>query len=104
MQPNQTIELKIIDLGMEGEGIAKLEGYTFFVPYALPGETVKAKITHLKKGKNLGYADLKEIVEPSPDRVKTPCNRFGRCGGCTMMHLAYEKLAIYKHMSSKNIA
>lgn len=96
MQPNQTIELKIIDLGMEGEGIAKLEGYTFFVPYALPGETVKAKITHLKKGKNLGYADLKEIVEPSPDRVKTHCNRFGRCGGCTMMHLAYEKQLEYK--------
>ncbi len=96
MQPNQTIELKIIDLGMEGEGIAKAEGYTFFVPYALPGETVKAKITHLKKGKNLGYADLKEIVEPSPDRVKTPCNRFGRCGGCTMMHLAYEKQLEYK--------
>lgn len=62
MQPNQTIELNIIDLGMEGEGIGKYEGYTFFVPYALPGEVVKAKITHLKKGKNVGYATLKEIV------------------------------------------
>ncbi|MBQ8177552.1 MAG: 23S rRNA (uracil(1939)-C(5))-methyltransferase RlmD [Clostridia bacterium] len=96
MQPNQTIELNIIDLGMEGEGIAKYEGYTFFVPYALPGEKVKAKITHLKKGKNLGYATLKEVVEPSPFRVKPLCNRFGRCGGCTMMHLDYQKQLEYK--------
>ena len=96
MQHNQTIELNIIDVGMEGEGIAKYEGYTFFVPYALPGEVVKAKITHLKKNKNLGYATLKEIVVESKDRVKTPCNRFGRCGGCTMMHLDYQKQLEYK--------
>ena len=99
MQPNQTIELNIVDLGMEGEGIAKYEGYTFFVPYALPGERVKAKITHLKKGKNLGYAVLKEVVEASPYRVKPPCNRFGRCGGCTMMHLDYQKQLEYKKKS-----
>lgn len=103
MQPNQTVELNIIDLGMEGEGVGKFEGYTFFVPYALPGERVRAKITHLKKGKNLGYADLKEIVEPSPDRVKPPCNRFTRCGGCTMMHLSYEKQLEYKKKNLKSI-
>lgn len=103
MQPNQTIELNIIDVGMEGEGIAKYEGYTFFVPYALPGETVKAKITHLKKNKSLGYATLKEIVVASPDRVKTPCNRFGRCGGCTMMHLDYEKQLEYKKKNLSSI-
>lgn len=103
MQPNQTIELNIVDLGMEGEGIAKLEGYTFFVPYALPGEVVKAKITHLKKGKNIGFADLKEIVEPSPNRVKPPCNRFTRCGGCTMMHLSYEKQLEFKKKNVQTI-
>lgn len=103
MQPNQTIELNIIDLGMEGEGIGKYEGYTFFVPYALPGEVVKAKITHLKKGKNLGYATLKEIVAPSNNRVQTPCNRFGRCGGCTLMHLDYSKQLEYKKKNLQTI-
>ena len=103
MQPNQTIEFDIIDIGMEGEGIGKYEGYTFFVPYALPGERIKAKITHLKKGKNVGYATLKEIVTPSLDRVKTPCNRFGRCGGCTLMHLDYQKQLEHKKKNVQNV-
>ncbi len=103
MQPNQTVELKIIDLGIEGEGIAKFEGYTFFVPYALPGEVVKAKITHIKKNKQLAYATLKEVVEASPSRVKPPCNRFGRCGGCTEMHLDYQKQLEYKHKNLQTI-
>ena len=103
MQPNQTIELNIIDIGMEGEGIGKYQDYTFFVPYALPGEIVKAKITHLKKGKNVGYATLKEIVEPSQYRVKPPCNRFTRCGGCTLMHLDYPKQLEYKKKNVQTI-
>lgn len=103
MQPNQTIELNVIDLGMDGEGIAKYEGYTFFVPYALPGEVIKAKITHLKKGKNVGYATLKDIVTASPYRIKTPCNRFGRCGGCTLMHLDYQKQLEYKKKNVQTI-
>lgn len=103
MQPNQTIELNILDIGMDGEGIGKYEGYTFFVPYALPGEVVKAKITHLKKSKNVGYATLKEIVKESPYRVKTQCNRFGRCGGCTLMHLEYKNQLEYKKKSLQAI-
>ncbi len=103
MQPNQTVELIITDIGMDGEGIAKYEGVTFFVPYALKGERVKAKITHIKKGKNIGYAVLKEILEPSLDRVTPPCNRFTRCGGCTMMHLDYGKQVECKRENLKRI-
>ncbi len=103
MQPNETIELKITDLGMDGEGIGRFEGVTFFVPYALVGETVKAKITHIKKGKNIGYATLKEIVERSPKRITPPCNRFTRCGGCTMMHMEYGEQLQYKKKSLERI-
>ena len=80
MQPNETCEFTIDDLGMNGEGIAHKEGATVFIPYALKGERVRAKLTYLRKG--IG-------VEASPDRVKPPCNRFTRCGGCTLMHCAY---------------
>ncbi|MBO5775981.1 MAG: 23S rRNA (uracil(1939)-C(5))-methyltransferase RlmD [Clostridia bacterium] len=103
LQPNQTIELNIHDLGMEGEGIGRYEDITFFVPYALPGERVKAKITHIKRNKNIGFADLKEVIEASPYRVKTPCNRFGRCGGCTLMHLEYDEQLKYKRKSVENV-
>lgn len=87
MQPNETCEFTIDDLGMNGEGIAHKEGATVFIPYALKGERVRAKLTYLRKG--IGYAELKEVVEASPDRVTPPCNRFTRCGGCTLMHCAY---------------
>lgn len=101
MQPNMTIELTVSDLGMDLEGIGKYGEYTVFVPYALPGERVKAKIAKIKK--NLVFAELKEIVEPSPLRVKPPCNRFGRCGGCDCMHLDYQEGLKYKKKNIERI-
>lgn len=101
MQPNMTIELTVSDLGMDCEGIGRYGEYTVFVPYALPGERVKAKIVKIKK--NLVFADLKEILEPSPMRIKPPCNRFGRCGGCDCMHLDYAEGLKYKKKNLERI-
>lgn len=49
VQPNKYIELKIRDLGFNGEGVGEYEGYTVFVPFALPNEIVKAKVLHVKR-------------------------------------------------------
>ena len=81
-------ELTIEAYGMSGEGIAKKDGFTFFVPFALVGEKIKARITHVNK-KGLIFATLNEIVVPSETRIKPPCNRFTRCGGCDLMHMDY---------------
>ena len=84
------LTLDVVAYGMEGEGIAKENGYTFFIPFAIKGEKVKVKVIHVNK-KNLVFCELKEILESSEMRVKPECNRFMRCGGCDMAHIKYEE-------------
>jgi len=97
---NQEIVLTIDDIGVDGEGIGHIDGYTFFVKEALPGETIRALV--LKVNKNYGFAKMLELIEKSEDRVNPACEYASRCGGCTLMHLSYEKQLIYKEQKVKN--
>lgn len=45
---HEAYTVAIRDLGVHGEGIGSVDGFTVFVPGALPGETVTVKITLLK--------------------------------------------------------
>jgi len=83
------IILDIHDLGISGEGIGNIQGFTIFVEGALPLEKVEARITLLKK--NYGVAKLLKIIKASPHRIKPPCPLFDRCGGCQIMHFDYQK-------------
>ncbi len=91
---NKTYEVKIVDLGVNGEGIGKFSGFTLFVDGALPDEVVLAKV--VKLGKSFGNAEVVDIVEPSPFRVKPSCEHFGECGGCSIMSFDYEQSIKYK--------
>ena len=86
-QKNQELTLLITSLSSEGQGVGRSEGVAFFVPFALPGETVRAHI--IKVEKRYCIAKIVEILEPSPDRVEPKCEAFAKCGGCAMMHLSY---------------
>ena len=86
-QKNQELKLLITSLSSEGQGVGRSEGVAFFVPFALPGETVRAHI--IKVEKRYCIAKIVEILEPSPDRVEPKCEAFAKCGGCAMMHLSY---------------
>ena len=93
MKQNDILQLEIADVGVGGEGIAHKDGATVFVPFALPGETVKVKVNHVKR--DLVFADILEVLTPSPLRVYVPCNRYRRCGGCDLLHVEYaEQLEI----------
>ena len=94
MKKNDSIELKIEDMGVDGEGIGKYEGMTFFVKDAVIGDTIRAGITKLKK--NYGYARVQEILEPSPYRVKPECPLYARCGGCQIQAMDYRQQLCYK--------
>lgn len=94
MQTNQEIKLTVQRLGIHAEGISSLEGYTFFVEGALPGETVSALITEKKK--SYGKAKLLKVLSPSPYRSPPPCSLFGECGGCQFMHLEYSQQLLAK--------
>jgi 23S rRNA (uracil1939-C5)-methyltransferase len=91
---NQTVEIVIEDVSHEGNGVGRYEGYTLFVPGALPGERIKAKATKLKK--QFGYARLMEIMEPAPSRTEPLCPLYKRCGGCTLQHMDYEAQLLFK--------
>lgn len=80
--------VSIQDLGVHGEGIGRCGGLTVFVPGALPGETVEADISLLKKSYAVGT--LRRILTPSPDRTAPLCPVYESCGGCQISHLTYE--------------
>lgn len=91
---HQEIELTIDSLTNLGSGVARVEGWVVFVPFALPGETVKARV--YRNDKNCSHADLVEVLVPSPDRVQPVCPLFGECGGCQYQHLDYQKQLEWK--------
>ncbi|MGD8245231.1 MAG: TRAM domain-containing protein, partial [Anaerolineae bacterium] len=83
-----TVQLTAMAHG--GDALGRHEGKVIFVPYAIPGETVRARIVEDKD--HYAFASLVEVVEPSPDRVDPPCPYFGqgKCGGCQWQHIAYD--------------
>ena len=89
MKPNagEEIALSIDNLGINGEGVGRFQGFTLFVEGALPGETVHAAIQETRT--TFARAEVVQVITASPHRVKPPCPLFSRCGGCQLMHLAY---------------
>ncbi len=86
--------LRIEKMVQGGEGMARLEnGRVCFVAGALPGELCKVRLTFQKKDFTKGR--VVEVIESSPDRVKPLCPLYGKCGGCSLQHLASEKQAEY---------
>ena len=89
----RTVDLKIEDIAFGGKGVARESGKAVFVPFTIDGERVSAQIVREKK--QFAEAELVDLQEISPHRVKSQCPYFGRCGGCAYQHIAYEhQLAI----------
>lgn len=87
MKVGDSLDLLIDDIDSGGKGIAHLDGYTIFVPFAITGEKITAKVNYIKR--NLAFATMTHIIAPSEDRVKPVCPIYYRCGGCDIMHLGY---------------
>ncbi len=94
MKKNERMIIKIEDIGVNGEGIGKVEGYTLFVKDALIGDTVEAVITKAKK--NYGYAKMQKVLKASPHRVERRCPVARQCGGCQIQELSYEAQLDFK--------
>ncbi|EGG81303.1 23S rRNA (uracil-5-)-methyltransferase RumA [Lachnospiraceae bacterium 2_1_46FAA] len=94
MRKNETAVVKIEDIGVNGEGIGKVDGYTLFVKDAVIGDVVDVKV--MKAKKNYGYAKLINVLEPSKDRVQAKCSVARQCGGCQIQELSYEKQLEFK--------
>ncbi|MCL1901640.1 MAG: 23S rRNA (uracil(1939)-C(5))-methyltransferase RlmD, partial [Firmicutes bacterium] len=94
---HKQITLNIADIGASGEGIAKLNNNTVFIPFALPDEKVEIKIMHRKQ--NLMFGKLLEILTPSEERIRPRCELFTKCGGCQLQHMKnYNQLKLKTKM------
>lgn len=83
-------ELTLTLSGMAHGGMAMgrdKSGRAIFVPYAIPGETVRVRVPDDKR--NYARAELLEVIQPSPERVTPACRHFGICGHCHFQHMNY---------------
>lgn len=94
MQKNDIVTADIEDIGVNGEGIGKVDGYTLFIKDAVIGDRVEAKV--MKAKKNYGYARLMKILEPSEARVQPRCAFARKCGGCQIQEMSYEQQLAFK--------
>ena len=85
---NQIIDIKIIDVSTDGNGIGKYENIAIFTPQTAVGDFVRVKILKVKK--TYAYAKVEEILEPSKCRITPDCSVFSKCGGCVFRHISYE--------------
>ena len=76
---NDQIRVAVEAMGSDGEGIAKVDGFPFFIKDAVPGDQAVIRITKLKK--KYGYGKLERLLVPSPDRVEPRCPAARACGG-----------------------
>ncbi|HTM48148.1 MAG TPA: class I SAM-dependent RNA methyltransferase [Bryobacteraceae bacterium] len=85
--PLTNFELTIEKLVYGGEGLGRVEGQVALAPYVLPGERVRVERKSGKGG--LLRTELREVLQPAPERVEPPCPYFARCGGCHYQHGSY---------------
>ena len=100
MKKNEEYIVDIIDNGFQGEGIAKIDGITVFIPNVIKGEKVKIKILKVTSSHSFGKA--LEVIEKSENREREDCNTYNRCGGCAMRHMNYETTLEIKKNSVKS--
>lgn len=97
---NDLVTVKIEDIGVSGEGIGKVDGYTLFIKDAIIGDVVEAKV--MKAKKNYGYARLMNVIEASEYRVEEPaCPMARRCGGCQIQEMDYGRQLVFKENKVK---
>ena len=87
VKKNQEYVVDIIDNGFEGEGIAKIDNFTIFIPGAIKGE--KVKILVVKVLSSHAFGKVIEIMQKSENRIESDCKTYNRCGGCNLRHIQY---------------
>ena len=100
LEKNQEYIVKIEDNGYKGEGIAKINNFTIFIPNAIKGE--KVKILIVKVLATHAFGKLIEIIDKSPYRIDEVCSIYKKCGGCTYRHIDYSHTLEMKTENVKN--
>ncbi|GBF33348.1 RNA methyltransferase [Desulfocucumis palustris] len=97
------IELYIDNYNHSGEGVGRCRDMAVFVPFAAPGEKVRARVTETRK--NYARAEMLEIIEPAGFRTAPRCRTFGKCGGCRLQHIDYpEQLSAKRELVRQSLS
>lgn len=100
LSKNDVIDVEIVDLTHQGQGLAKVDGLVFFVDNALPGEKIRMRILKIKK--KIGYGKVEEYLELSPNRVQDLDANYLRTGIADLGHLTYDKQLEFKRQQVAN--
>ena len=101
VEKNKEYIVDIIDNGFEGEGIAKIDEFTIFIPGAIKGE--KIRILVVKVLTSHAFGKILEIIEKSKYRIEADCSTYKRCGGCNLRHIDYEETLNMKREIVQNL-
>jgi len=88
------LQTDVYSLAFGGDGVGKIDGKVCFVNGAIPGEKVLFSVD--KETPNYIKGHLDEILAASADRVPPACRYYGKCGGCQLQHISYEKELAHK--------
>ncbi len=101
MDMSKTYDITLTTLTYGGDAMGRLpdpltgaSSRAVFVPFGLPGEKVRVRLTEEKRG--FARGEIVEILDASPERIQPKCKHFGQCGGCHYQHLSYESQLKYK--------
>jgi len=100
LNKNDFVVVDITDIGTDGEGIGKVNGFPLFIKDAVIGDTVEAQIVKTKK--QYAYGRVNKVIIPSPFRVQPRCEFHRQCGGCQIQAFDYEKQLLFKENKVKN--
>ncbi|WP_206458340.1 23S rRNA (uracil(1939)-C(5))-methyltransferase RlmD [Anaerovorax sp. IOR16] len=88
MKLGEVYKIEIIDMGMEGEGIGKVDGMAVFVEGAIVGDLAEVEITQVKK--SFARGKVLSLIQKSEHRILPQCSYAEECGGCTFQSMDYE--------------
>ena len=101
VKKNEKYIVDIIDNGIAGEGITKINGFTIFVPKTIKGE--KCEIIIVKILASQAYGKLIKLIRQSSSRVEPDCLTYQRCGGCDLRHINYKSTLELKRNTVQNL-
>ena len=102
VKKNEEYIVDIIDNGYEGEGIAKIDNFTIFIPGAIKSE--KVKILIVKVTSSHAFGKILEIIKTSESRnANIDCDTYKRCGGCNLRHIKYKDTLKLKRNIVQNL-
>lgn len=100
IEKNKHYQLEITDMGSEGEGIGKIDGFPIFVENAVKGDIAEVRIVKVKK--SYAYGKVMSLIKASDKRAEKLCEHYPRCGGCNLQHLSYLAQLEFKRDKVKN--